>query len=83
VSFVEFFLGLVFMGLGFVMVWKGARFTEYFGDLGYLLGFPLKYRFINWRTAGVFLLFVGFIIAFSLIPALLRILVGNAFLGPV
>ncbi len=78
ITFGGFVVGLLIIGIGFVMVWKTNRWQEYVGSLNIILGYP-RLSWLDWDTLGVFLMFVGALTAFGLIQTLLTYTVGQLF----
>lgn len=69
-------MGLVFVVVGFLAVWKSYWFRRNIGDINELFGYP-GVTWLNWNTVGIFLLFIGVIIMFGLFQ-----LAMVSFLGP-
>jgi len=78
-SFGIILLGLILMGVGFLMVWKTNKFLEWFGDLGMMLGY-IGASWLSWKTLGIFLMLGGFLIATGLIQLFLQVTLGRLFL---
>lgn len=78
-SFGLILLGLILLALGFVMVWKTNLFLQWFGDLGQMLGF-FGASWLSWKTTGLFLMLVGFLLATNLLPLFFQVLFGRLFL---
>lgn len=66
------------MVIGFLIVWKTKVFLETFGDLGSLLNMYDK-PWISWKTLGVILIFLGFMIAFGLFQLFFSVVFGRLF----
>lgn len=77
-TFGAFVFGSLMMVTGFFAVWKTNWFLETFGDIGSLFNMYDK-PWISWKTIGVFLLFVGFMIAFGLFQIFFRVVFGRLF----
>lgn len=60
---------------GFGMVYKTDWFLLWFGDLGEAFG-AVNARWMSWKLAGAFLIFLGFIITFNLHTRLLDTIAG-------
>lgn len=74
-TFGMFILGALVMGIGFTMVWRTNVWTDFFGSLDYAVGVS----WITWKSLGIFLMFVGFLLAFGLIGLFLQRIFGNGF----
>lgn len=71
-------IGLLLIGIGFVMVWKTNRWQEYVGSLNLILGYP-RLSWLDWDTLGVFLMFVGTLTLFGLVQAAIVAAVAQLF----
>jgi hypothetical protein len=80
-SFGMFLLGAILMVLGFFMVYRSRVFDEAFGDFGLALGF-YDAKWLSWKTLGLFLMLVGFLIAFNLFNLFLVVTFGSFFQRP-
>lgn len=67
------------MALGFVMVWRTNLFLQWFGDLGMMLGF-YNAGWLSWKTVGILLMVIGFLLATNLLPLFLQVTLGQLFL---
>lgn len=70
-------LGIVLLALGFSMVWKTNLFLQWFGDLSFMLGTNASW--MSWKTMGVFLMLVGFLLATNLFALFLQLTLGRLF----
>lgn len=69
------------MILGFVFVWRAAILQQWLGEIGDLLGF-YGATWATWKTAGIFLLIVGFLLATGLLYNFFDLFFGNLFFVP-
>lgn len=69
----SFFLGLLLLVVGFVMVWKSNRLRLTVGDLASLLG----YSWLDWPIVGSLVMLVGAFVMFNLWQALALFLFGR------
>ncbi len=76
-TFPSFVLGLLVMGIGFTMVWRTNRWDEFFGSFEYAVGVS----WLSWKTVGIILIFVGFLVAFGLLQAFFLATIGRFFTG--
>lgn len=76
-TFGYFILGLIVMILGFTMVWRTNRWDEFFGSFEYAVGIS----WLSWKTVGIIIIFVGFLVAFGLIQAFIVATLGRFFTG--
>lgn len=76
-AFASFILGLLVMGAGFTMVWRTNRWEEFFGSFEYAVGIS----WLSWKTVGIGLIFVGFLVTFGLLQAFFAATVGQFFTG--
>lgn len=73
-----FMLGAVIMATGILAVWKTTFFVTNFGDLGEMLGF-MGVQWLSWKVAGVFLIILGFLLAFNLLGLFFNVIFGQLF----
>lgn len=73
-----FFIGLVMMAAGFLMVWKTQIFIQLFGDLGVAFG-AVGAPWMSWKLFGVVLLLLGFLIGFGLFETMFSATLGRLF----
>lgn len=76
-TFGYFILGLLVMGIGFTMVWRTNIWDDFFGSFEYAVGVS----WLSWKTVGIVLIFVGFLLAFGLMQAFLYATIGRFFNG--
>lgn len=77
-TFGGFILGLVLFGFGFLLVWRTNWFIENFGDLGMIIGWQ-NASWLSWKLLGMFLMLMGFLIAFGLLQAFFAVTIGGLF----
>ncbi|MBI3250727.1 MAG: hypothetical protein HYZ61_02700 [Candidatus Andersenbacteria bacterium] len=77
-SFGSFIFGFLIMIVGMFMVIRTNWFLENLGDLGSMIGVYDK-SWLSWKAFGVFLIFLGFSIAFSLFTILIKATIGQLF----
>jgi hypothetical protein len=77
-TLLSFFIGLVLMVLGFVIVWKTNYLVQWFGDIGEAFG-AVGMPWLSWKLFGVILLFIGFFVAFGLFQAIIAVTIGRLF----
>ncbi len=77
-SFAWFIVGFILMIVGFLAVWRTDWFLRNMGDISELFG-AVGVPWMSWKMSGVFLLFLGFLLAFGLLQAFLQITVGRLF----
>jgi len=65
----SFFIGIVVMFLGFLLVSQTQWFLQNFGDVGMAFG-AVGMPWLSWKLMGVIFIFAGFIIAFNLFGAI-------------
>lgn len=81
--FSRILIGLILVGIGFVIVWKTRKFIETFGSIPWADaklgggGTSIMYKFI-----GLFVIFIGFLWAFNLWNAFLDATLGSIFPSP-
>jgi len=74
-----FILGVIIMGLGFLMVWRTRWFEDFFGSIQYAFGVA----WLTWKMIGLIFLLVGFLLAFGLFGLFWERTIGGLFhLGP-
>ncbi len=74
----RYFLGIIFIGIGFLIVWKSDWFMENFGRIE----FAEKYLGSGWGGTRVFYKLLGIliiIIAFMYMSGLLQSILGSIF----
>lgn len=73
-------IGLILVAVGFVLVWKTRKFIEFFGPIAWADaklgggGTSLMYK-----TIGIILIFIGFVVATNMWNALLEATLGSLF----
>lgn len=77
-TFGLFLFGLILMVIGFLAVWKTYWFTQNLGEISDLLQFQTT-RYVNWKTVGVVMMIIGFIIAFGLLDLFFEVVVSRFF----
>ncbi len=77
-SFGTFLLGTIIMAIGFFMVARTNQFQDWFGDLGSALGIQ-NASWVSWKVLGLAFLFVGFLLAFSLVQLFFALTIGQFF----
>ncbi len=77
--FTRILIGIVLVGIGFVIVWKTRKFIETFGPIAWadakLGGGGTK---MMYKTIGIILILVGFMYATNLWTAFLEATLGSA-----
>ncbi len=76
-SFGLILLGIVLLALGFVVLWRTNLFMQWFGDLSILTGAS----WLSWKTLGIILMLIGFLLATNLLPLFLNVTLGRLFLS--
>jgi hypothetical protein len=74
-----FFIGVVLMAIGFLIVWRTNYLIQWFGDIGEAFG-AVGMPWLSWKMFGVIMLFVGFFVAFGLFQAILAVTIGRLFI---
>ena len=68
-----FFLGLLFLAIGFFMVWKGSRLRQWVGDIATIL----EVSWLDWPIIGVVLMLLGAMLMTGTLQSLLLLVLGN------
>lgn len=77
-TFLGFFIGLILMALGFLMVWKTNYFLQFLGDISVLFG-AVGARWLSWKLLGIAFLLIGFLTAFGLFETFFALTIGRLF----
>ena len=78
ITFAGFFIGLIMMVAGFLIIWKTSYMLQWFGDISTLFG-AVGARWLSWKIVGVIFLFLGFMIAFGLFQSFFALTLGRLF----
>jgi uncharacterized membrane protein YphA (DoxX/SURF4 family) len=78
ITFTGFVVGLLLIGLGFLMVWKTRRWQEYVGSLNIILGYP-RSDWLDWNTLGIGLMALGLLLVLGLLQSFFALTVGSLF----
>jgi hypothetical protein len=71
-----FLFGISLMAIGFFAIWKTPWFIENLGEISDLLQFQST-KYLNWKTFGLILMIMGFIIAFGLFELFFQVVFGR------
>lgn len=77
-TFGGFILGLIIFAAGFMMVWRTNWFVENWGDIGQLIGIN-NAMWASWKLFGIFLILLGFLVAFGLLQLFFWATIGGLF----
>ena len=81
--FTRILIGLVLIAVGFVLVWKTRKFSEFFGPIDWAdVKFGGGGTTLVYKTIGLILIFMGFIWATNLWNAFLEATLGSIFPKP-
>lgn len=67
-----FFLGLVLIGVGFVMVWKSRQLYQNVGDLAELFDASRLSSLFQWPVIGSIVMVAGMLVMFDLLGPMVR-----------
>lgn len=68
-----FFLGLLFLAVGFFMVWKAARLRQWVGDLTIIF----DVSWLDWPLLGIIVMAFGGLLITGLMQTILLLIFGG------
>lgn len=77
-SFGGFIFGALLMGFGFTMVYRTFWFEHNFGEINYVFGW-YSATWLTWKTVGLLLMLIGFLIAFGIFNLFISLTIGQLF----
>jgi len=71
-------IGLLLLGIGFLMIWKTHSWRDNVGSLNIILGYP-RLGWLDWNSLGVFLMVTGLLVGLGLVQDFLTLTIGRLF----
>ena len=71
-------VGLLLLGIGFLMIWRTRNWRDSVGSLNIILGYP-RLQWLDWNSLGLFLMVVGLLVGLGLVQDFLNLTVNRLF----
>ncbi len=75
-----FFLGIILVGIGVLIIWRKQDFYNYVGDLGAFFDFPGS-NILDWGIVGAAIAIIGVMVSLGIFHTLIAVLI-RSFLAP-